>query len=196
MLALASHVCLQAAADAALNAAGVMTLQDSLHRTAGDAPPRELQMSAAPQPVSTGVAGPLPFDVGQGYTGCGAAIIEPASFDNVDDDDGMAADGGDGGGEDGGEDGGGDGGEQGGEQGGGDGEGGRTDHGGFYGGPLTEEEYYAMPEKPNGVAPRGANHNAYRKKWGQRRNAAFKDGEIGKGKRSTEKQLRTGQHRL
>ena len=74
-----------------------MTLQEGLHRrTAGDAPPRELQLSAAPQPASTGVAGPLPFDVGQGRTGCGAAIIEPASFDNVDDDDGMAADGGDG----------------------------------------------------------------------------------------------------
>ena len=182
LLALASQVCLQAAADAALNAAGVMTLQEGLHRTAGDAPPRELQLSAAPQPASTGVAGPLPFDVGQGRTGCGAAIIEPASFDNTDDDDGMAADGGDGGGEDGGEDGGGDGGEQGGEQGSGDGEGGRTDHGGFYGGPLTEEEYYAMPEKPNGVAPRGANRNAYRKKWGQRSNAAFTDGENRKRK--------------
>ena len=118
LLALASQVCLQAAADAALNAAGVMTLQDSLHRTAGDAPPRELQLNAAPPPAAAGVAGPLPFDAGQGRRGCGAAIIEPANggeedvmFDDVNGDDDMAADGdeeegGDMGGDEGGDEGG------------------------------------------------------------------------------------------
>ena len=83
LLALASQICLQAAADAALNAAGVMTLQEGLHRTAGDAPPRELQLSAAPPAAATGVPGPLPFDAGQGRAGCGAATIQPASGEDV-----------------------------------------------------------------------------------------------------------------
>ena len=69
--ALSTRVCLQAACDAMLNAAGVVQLRAGLHRDAGDAPPSELQRSAAPQPAPGGANGPLPFGA------AGSGVIDP-----------------------------------------------------------------------------------------------------------------------
>ena len=58
-----ASVCAQAASDAMLNAAGVVELQARLNGTAGDAPPRQLALSAPPRPAAQPYArGPLPFD--------------------------------------------------------------------------------------------------------------------------------------
>ena len=75
-----ASVCAQAASDAMLNTAGVVELQARLYGTAGDAPPRELAVSAPPRPAAQPNArGPLPYDAGQaGGARSAAAVVEPA----------------------------------------------------------------------------------------------------------------------
>ena len=75
-----ARVCAQAASDAMLNTAGVVELQARLYGTAGDAPPRELVVSAPPRSaVQPDAQGPLPFDAGQaGGARSAAAVVEPA----------------------------------------------------------------------------------------------------------------------
>ena len=76
---LVARACAEAASDAMLNAAGVVDLQARLYGTAGDAPPRELVVSAPPRPVQPDTRGPLPFDAGQrGGAGSAAAVVAPA----------------------------------------------------------------------------------------------------------------------
>ena len=97
LLALAARACMQAACDATLNAAGAVALGEVLHRTAGNAPPRSLQRSAAPRAAAAGAAGPLPFDAGQAGGSSGYGVVAPPPLpaaadhvaDTVDDDDGM-----------------------------------------------------------------------------------------------------------
>jgi hypothetical protein len=77
-----ASVCAQAASDAMLNAAGVVELQARLNGTAGDAPPRELAVSAPPRPnARPNARGLLPFDAGQaGGASSAAAVVEPAAL--------------------------------------------------------------------------------------------------------------------
>ena len=71
-----ARVCERAASDAMLNAAGVMDLQARLYGSAGDAPPRELVVSAPPRPAAQPDArGPLPFDAGQAGGASSAAAV-------------------------------------------------------------------------------------------------------------------------
>ena len=121
-----ASVCAQAASDAMLNAAGVVELQARLNGTAGDAPPRELAVSAPPRPAAQPNArGPLPFDAGQaGGASSAAAVVEPAPLPPPPQEDEEMEEGGEGG--EGGEgDVGGEGGE--GDEGGEGGEGGEGD---------------------------------------------------------------------
>jgi len=106
-----ARVCAQAASDAMLNTAGVVELQARLYGTAGDAPPRELVVSAPPRSaVQPDAQGPLPFDAGQaGGARSAAAVVEPAPpLSPPSEDEAMDGGGQEGseGGEDGGEDGG------------------------------------------------------------------------------------------
>ena len=162
LLALASRICLQAAADASLNAMGVVALRESLHHDAGNAPPRELEVSARPRPASAGAAGPLPFDAGQAHGASAAGTIalpaQPAPRAEESGDEGAADEGAAddcGGEEGGGEEGGGEEGD--GEE--GDGEEGDGEEGD--GDDVVEEEEGEEEEIPPYTRPPSAAYKAW-----------------------------------
>jgi hypothetical protein len=82
--AVLQHGALAAAGDAAgiERATGLRTSGARLNGTAGDAPPRELAVSAPPRPnARPNARGLLPFDAGQaGGASSAAAVVEPAAL--------------------------------------------------------------------------------------------------------------------